>query len=44
MAESMKELQLRWKSVIDKKGLKVNMDKTEVMVSGEGGERMISGV
>ena len=32
----------RWKNVIEKKGLKVNMGKTKVMVSEEGGERMIS--
>ena len=41
MADSMEELQLkfdRWKSVIEKKGLKVNIGKTKVMVSGEGGE------
>jgi hypothetical protein len=33
MAASMKELQLkfdRWKSVIERKGLKVNMGKTKV--------------
>ena len=45
MAESMEELQSkfdRWKSAIEKKGLKVNMGKTKVMVSGEGGERVIS--
>jgi hypothetical protein len=38
MADSMEELQLkfdRWKSVIERKGLKVNMGKTKVMVSGE---------
>jgi hypothetical protein len=43
MADSMEELQLkfdRWKSVIERKGLKVNMGKTKVMVSGEGGERV----
>ena len=41
----MEELQLkfhRWESVIEKKGLKVNMGKTKVMVSGEGGKRVIS--
>jgi hypothetical protein len=45
MADSMEELQLkfdRWKSVIERKGLKVNMGKTKVMVSGEGGERVVS--
>jgi hypothetical protein len=45
MADSMEELQLkfdRWKSVIDRKGLKVNMGKTKEMVSGEGGERVVS--
>jgi hypothetical protein len=45
MADSMEELQLkfdRWKSVIERKGLKVNMRKTKVMVSGEGGERVVS--
>lgn len=45
MADSMEELQLkfdRWKSVIEKKGLKVNIGKTKVMVSGEGGEKVIS--
>ena len=45
MADSMEELQLkfdRWKSVIEKKGLKVNIGKTKVMVSGEGGDRVIS--
>ena len=45
MADSMKELQIkfdRWKSAIERKGLKVNMGKTKVMVSGEGGERVIS--
>jgi hypothetical protein len=47
MADSMAELQLkfdRWKSVIERKGLKVNMGKTKVMVSGEGGERVVSGI
>jgi hypothetical protein len=37
MVDSMEELQLkfdRWKSVIERKGLKVNMGKTKVMVSG----------
>jgi hypothetical protein len=45
MADSMEELQLkfdRWKTVIERKGLKVNMRKTKVMVSGEGGERVVS--
>jgi hypothetical protein len=45
MADSMEELQLkfdRWKSVIERKGLKVNMGKTKVMVSGESGERVVS--
>ena len=28
--------------MIEKKGLKVNMGKAKVMVSGEGGERIIS--
>ena len=45
MTENMEELQLkwdRWKSVIEKNGLKVNMGKTKVMVSGEGGEQVIS--
>jgi hypothetical protein len=45
MADIMEELQLkfdRWKSVIERKGLKVNMGKTKVMVSGEGGERVVS--
>ncbi len=44
MADSMEELQLkfdRWKCIIEKKGLKVNMEKTKVMVNGEGGERVI---
>jgi hypothetical protein len=47
MADSMEELQLkfdRWKSVIQRKGLKVNMGKTKVMVSGEGGERVVSSI
>ena len=47
MAESMEELQLkfdRWRGVIEKKGMKVNMGKTKVMVSGEGGERVISSI
>jgi hypothetical protein len=45
MADSMEELQLkfdRWKSVIERNGLKVNMGKTKVMVSGECGERVVS--
>jgi hypothetical protein len=45
MADSMEELQVKfykWKSAIEKKGLKVNMGKTKVMVSGEGGERVVS--
>jgi hypothetical protein len=45
MADSMEKLQLkfdRWKSVIERKGLKVNMGKTKVMVGGEGGERVVS--
>jgi hypothetical protein len=45
MADSMEELLLkfdRWKSVIERKGLKVNMGKTKVMVCGEGGKRMVS--
>jgi hypothetical protein len=45
MTDSMEELQLkfdRWKSVIERKGLKVNMGKTKVMVNGEGGERVVS--
>jgi hypothetical protein len=28
--------------VIERKGLKINMGKTKVMVSGEGGDRVIS--
>ena len=32
----------RWKGVIEKKGLKVNMGKIKGMVSGECGERVIS--
>jgi hypothetical protein len=45
MADSMEELQLkfdRWKSVIEMKGLKVIMGKTKVMVSGDGGEEVVS--
>ena len=45
MADSMEELQAKfdsWKSAFERKGLKVNMGKTKVMVSGEGGERVIS--
>jgi hypothetical protein len=45
MADSIEELQVKfdkWKSAIEKKGLKVNMGKTKVMVSGEGGERVVS--
>ena len=45
MADSMEELQLkfdRWKGAIERKGLKVNMSKTKVMVSGEGGEKLVS--
>ena len=45
MADSMEELMRkfdRWKSAIEKKGLKVNMSKTKIMVSGEEGERVVS--
>ena len=43
MVESMEELQFdRWKIAIEKKGLKVNLRKTKVIVSGEGGDRAIS--
>jgi hypothetical protein len=41
MADSMDDLQMkfdRWKDAIEKKGMRVNMGKTKVMVSGEGGE------
>jgi len=34
----------RWKEAIEKKGMKVNLSKTKVMVSGEGGERVVSKV
>jgi hypothetical protein len=45
MADSMEELQVKfdgWKSMIERKGLKVNMGKTKVMVNGEGSEKMVS--
>ena len=45
MADSMGELQAKfdsWKSAFEGKGLRVNLGKTKVMVSGEGGERVIS--
>jgi len=47
MADSMEELRTkfdRWKSVIEEKGLKVNLNKTKVMVSGEGGVKVVSKV
>ena len=47
MAESLAELQGKfdnWKGAIEKKGMKVNMSKTKVMVFGEGGERVVSKV
>jgi hypothetical protein len=47
MADSMEELQVKfdkWKDAIEKKGMKVNMGKTKVMVSGEEGERVVSRV
>jgi hypothetical protein len=45
MADSMEELQVKfdkWKDAIEKKGMKVNMGKTKVMVSGDEGERVVS--
>lgn len=39
MADSMEELQVkfdRWKSVNEKKGLRINMGMTKEMVCGEG--------
>lgn len=44
MTNSTEELQLKfdaWKSLIEKKRLKVNMGKTKVMMSGKGWERVI---
>ena len=40
MADSMEELQAKfdgWRNALERKGLKVNMSKMKVMVSGEGG-------
>ena len=45
IAESMDELRAKfdsWKGVIERKGMKVNMGKTKVLVSGEGGEKEVS--
>ena len=45
MADSMAELQDKfdnWKKAIERKGMKVNMGKTKVMVCGEGEERVVS--
>ena len=47
MADSMEELSGKfdkWKDAMERKGMKVNMGKTKVMVSGEGGERVVSKV
>ena len=47
MADSMEELQIkfdRWKNAIESKGMKVNMGKTKVMVSGTEGEKEVSKV
>ena len=47
MADSMEELEMkfdRWKVAIEEKGMKVNMGKTKVMVSGAGGEKEVSKV
>ena len=34
----------KWKNAIERKGLKVNLSKTKVMVSGEGGVKVVSKV
>ena len=47
MADSMEELRMKfdkWKGAIEKKGLKVNLSKTKVMVSGVGGVKVVSKV
>ena len=47
MADSMEELRMKfdkWKNALEKKGLKVNLGKTKVMVSGEGGVKIVSKV
>ena len=47
MADSMEELRVKfdkWKNAIEKKGLKVNLSKTKVMVSGIGGVNVVSSV
>ena len=45
MADSLEELQVQfdgWKEAFKKKGLKVNMGRTKLMVSGEEGEHVVS--
>ena len=47
MADSVEELQIkfdRWKNAIEGKGMRVNMGKTKMMVSGVGGEKEVSKV
>ena len=40
--ENLKEKFLKWKEVFESKGLKVNLKKTKVMVSGSKGEKLKS--
>ena len=45
LTDSLEELEIkfaRWKAAIEGKGMKVNMGKRKVLVSGAGGEKEVS--
>ena len=45
LADSLEDLHLKfdvWKEAFESRGLKINMSKTRLLVSGEEGERVVS--